>query len=127
MHHASDRTVAGLAHGSTQRTVSGASAGAESTTGTSSRGAFTASRSAADTTSGIVIPLTDGKPTYPTAGTVIRVMKATVTYTGQAAASSSRREVVTYDGTATAKVVITQDGTTKNCTIPLPRGHLTCE
>jgi hypothetical protein len=35
--------------------------------------------------------------------------------------------VITYDGTATAKVVITQDGTTQNCTLPLPRGRLTCQ
>jgi hypothetical protein len=125
--HASDRTVTGLASGSTQRTVNGTSSGQESSTGTSSRGAFTSTRSAADTTRGVIVPIANGRPTYPTAGTVIRVMQASVTYTGQAATTTSRREVVTYDGSTTAKVTITQDGTTKNCTLPLPRGRLTCE
>jgi hypothetical protein len=53
-------------------------------------------------------------------------MNASVTITGQSPAVSSRREVVTYDGSATAKVVITHDSTTQNCTLPLPRGRLTC-
>jgi hypothetical protein len=64
---------------------------------------------------------------YPTAGTVIRAMSATVTVSGQSPSTSSRREVITYDGSATAKVVITQDGTTQNCTLPLPHARLTCQ
>jgi hypothetical protein len=123
----SDRTVGGLAQGSTQRTVNGTSSGQESATGTSSRGNFTSSRTAADTTRGVVIPVaTSGSATYPTAGTVIRVMRATVQYAGQAATTTNRREVITYDGSSTAKVVITKDGVTQNCTIPLPRGRPTC-
>jgi hypothetical protein len=124
--HKSDRTVTGLASGSTQRTVNGTSLGQESTTGTSSRGDFTATRTAADTTKGIVIPVADGKPSYPTAGSVTRVMSATVTYAGQAATTATRREVITYDGSDTAKIVITTNGTTQNCTRPLPRGRLSC-
>lgn len=124
--HSSDRTVGGLAQGSTQRTVDATSAGSESTTGTSSRGTFTSTRTAADTTRGVVVPVVDGKPTYPTAGTVIRTMRATVTYAGAAAATTTRREVITYDGSATAKLVITRDGVTQNCTMPLPRGRPTC-
>ncbi|MGH7695416.1 MAG: hypothetical protein ACRENH_10555, partial [Gemmatimonadaceae bacterium] len=126
VNHASDRTVSGLAQGSTQRTVNGASSGNENTTGTSSRGNFTAGRTTADTTRGLVIPVSDTGKTFPTAGTVIRVMQATITFAGSAAATSSRREVITYDGTATAKVVITKDGVTQNCTLPLPHGRLTC-
>jgi hypothetical protein len=126
VNHTSDLTVTGLASTATQRTVNGASAGTETTTGKDTAGSFTVARVIGDTTSGIIIPIASGKPTYPTAGTVIRSMTATLTYTGKAPASSSRREVVTYDGTATAKLVITQDGTTKNCTIPLPRGRPTC-
>ena len=122
----SDFTVTGLASGSTQRTVNGTSAGTELTTGTKEEVAFTASRTAGDTITGVVIPLQDGRPTYPTAGTVVRSMQATVTLSGASPSTSSRREVVTYDGSATAKVVITQDGVTKNCTKPLPHGHLTC-
>jgi hypothetical protein len=30
--------------------------------------------------------------------------------------------VVTYDGSRTASIVITQDGETTTCSLPLPRG-----
>ena len=122
----SDLTVAGLATGSTQRTVNGTSAGTEATTGTRDGVAFTAQRSAGDTTTGLVIPIQNDHPTFPTAGTIIRSMTATVTPSGQTPSTSSRREVITFDGSATAKVVITHDGVTKNCTKPLPHGRLTC-
>ena len=126
VNNSSDRTVTGLAQGSTERTINGASRGQESTTGTSSRGNFTATRLVGDTTTGVLIPITTSGQSYPTAGTVIRSIQASLTYTGEAATTVSRREVVTYDGTATAKVVITENGTTRNCTRPLPRGPLTC-
>jgi hypothetical protein len=41
--------------------------------------------------------------------------------------TSTREETVTFDGSTTAKVVITKDGITKNCTLPLPFGHLSCQ
>lgn len=124
----SSQTITGLAAASTKRTVNGASAGTESTTGTSKEGAFTSKRVTGDTVSGIVIPVpaTKSTPTYPTAGTVIRAMSATVTISGQSPTSSSRREVITYNGTATATVVITHDGATQTCTLPLPHGRLVC-
>jgi hypothetical protein len=122
----SSRTTTGLAAASTQRTVNGASAGTESTTGTSTRGSFTATRSVGDTTSGVIIPVVTGGKSYPTAGTVIRSMQATLKYANETAVTLSRREVVTYDGTAVAKVQITENGTTKSCTRPLPRGPLSC-
>lgn len=124
----SERTTTGLAAASTQRTTTGASRGTESTTGTSSRGNFTATRTVGDTTTGLVVPKATTSTTfpYPTAGTVIRSMTASVTFAGSAATTVSRREVVTYDGSATAKVVITENGVTRNCTRPLPRGPLTC-
>ena len=58
--------------------------------------------------------------------TIVRAMQATVTVDGKSPVSSSRKEVVTYDGSATAKVTITKDGTTKTCTMPLPFGRLEC-
>ena len=124
----STRTVTGLAQGSTQRTVDGASAGTESTTGTSSRGSFTASRTVGDTTTGLVIPVATSTTTrpYPTAGTTIRSIQASLQYANESPVTLTRREVVTYDGSATATVVITENGTTKNCTKPLPRGRLSC-
>jgi hypothetical protein len=125
--HASDRTVSGLAKGTTQVTLVGTTSGKETTTGVSDAGNFTSVRISGDTATGIVIPVENGRPTYPTAGTVVRSMSITMTVVGSAPASSARREVVTYDGSATAKVVITQDGTTKNCTLPLPRGRMVCQ
>ena len=125
--HLSDRTLSGLARASTQRSVDGKSAGTETTTGTDSVGAYVAVRVLGDTVSGLKVPVANGRPSYPVAGTVTRTMTATVTYTGKAAVTRSRREVLTYDGTATAKLVITRDGTTKTCTVPLPHGKPTCQ
>jgi hypothetical protein len=124
----SQRTVSGLAKGSTQRSVNGTSAGTETTTGKNTTGSFTAVRVIGDTTKNIIIPVrTDTVPTYPIAGSVIRNLKATLTYVGQAATTSIRREVITYDGSATAKIVITQDGVTQNCTVALPHGRPVCQ
>lgn len=121
----SNQTVAGLAYNSTQRTVNGTAGGTESTTGKINGASFTALRTVGDTTSGLVIPVVSGKPTYPTAGKVVRQMKVTMSV-GGAATTKERREVITYNGTATASIVITQDGTTKTCTLPLPHGKPSC-
>jgi hypothetical protein len=126
--NASERTTSGLAAGSARRTVDGASSSRETTTGTSSRGAFTASRVAGDTTRGLVVPVAAaGAATYPTAGTVIRSMRATLAYAGGEPATASRREVLTYDGSATATLVVTEDGVSRTCTVALPRGRPACE
>jgi hypothetical protein len=126
VNNSSDRTVTGLAVGSTQRTVNGTSRGQESTTGTNADGPFTATRLVGDTTSGLIIPLESGRPTYPTAGTVVRSMHATYTITGGSTTTHDRREVITYNGSATASITITQDGTTRTCTLPLPHGRPEC-
>jgi hypothetical protein len=124
--HASDRTVSGLARGSTQRTVNGTSAGQETTIGSDTSGTFTVLRVAGDTTQNVVIPVSRGTTrSYPTAGTIIRSMRVSVTRAG-ATSTATRREVVTYDGSATASVQITKDGVTTTCTLPLPRGRLSC-
>lgn len=127
--HASDRTVSGLAAGSTQRTVNGTSAGRESSTGSDSIGSFTAVRVAGDTVTSVVIPeATQASPRpYPTSGTVVRSMQVTVTYSGQTPRVSTRREVITYNGSGTAQLVITRDGQTRTCTLPLPHGRPTCQ
>jgi len=126
--HASDRTVTGVAAGSTQRTINGTSAGTENTTGTNEQGNFTALRILGDTTTNVVIPVaTSNTPAYPISGTIVRSMKVTLTYEGQTPVTSTRREVVTFNGSNTATVVITKDGQTRNCTLPLPRGRPVCE
>ena len=124
---ASNRTVRGLASGSTQRTVNSTSAGTETTKGTDSTGHFRIVRVAGDTTTALIIPLTATGGSYPSAGTIVRAMQATLTYDGGTPASTQRREVITFDGSAIAKLTITQNGTTKNCTIPLPHGRPTCQ
>ena len=119
--------MSGLARGSTQRTVNGRSAGRETTTGTDTSGHFTVVRVAGDTTTGVTIPVVASGISYPTAGTVTRSMQVTVTYDGQAAKSSSRREVITYDGTNVAHITVVQDGVTKTCTLAMPNGRPTCQ
>lgn len=125
--NASDRTVSGLAQASTQRTVNATSGGEERTVGTSTRGDFSVVRTIADTTTGLVIPVRGEGRVHPAAGTVVRRMTATIEVEGLPARTISRREQVTYDGSATARVRITENGVTRNCTRPLPRGPLTCE
>lgn len=124
--HSSNQTVAGLAAGSTQRTVNGTSRGEEASTGTRDGSAFTSTRLVGDTITGVIVPVQDGRPTYPTAGTVVRSMKATVSIAGATPTTKNRREVITYNGSATATLVVTQDGTTKTCQLPLPRGKPIC-
>lgn len=127
INHSSSRTVTGLSAGATQRTVNGAARGEESTSGKTDSGVvFTATRFVGDTTTGLTIPVVSGRPTYPTAGKVVRQMRATVTLQGGSPTTRERREVITYDGSDTATLVITTDGTTKTCKIPLPRGVPSC-
>lgn len=125
--HTSDRTVTGLASGSTQRTVNGTSRAEENTTGTRDSVQFTAVRIAGDTTENVVVPIADGRPTIPTSGRVIRAMTITITPQGGTATTRTRREVVTFDGTNVIKVDITQDGETRNCTVTLPARNLVCQ
>ena len=127
VNHSSDRTVAGLASGSTQRTIDGVAQASEVTTGTRDGIAFTATREAQDTTTGLVIPLVEGRPTIPSAGTVIRRMRVEITKEGAEAKVRFRREQVTFDGSNVIQVVITQDDVTKNCTMTLPARKLNCE
>lgn len=124
----SDRTVTGLAAGSTQRTVNGWSKSAESISGTNRDGErFTAIRNATDTTKGLVVPAgTVAGPGYPTAGTVVRVISVQSAVNGGTPTTNERREVLTYNGSNTATLVITENGTTKTCSITLPRGRPSC-
>lgn len=126
VNESSNRTVTGLSSGASQRTMNSVARGEESTTGKTDSGAvFTAIRLVGDTTTGLIIPITSGRPTYPTAGKVIRQMRAAVTVNG-ATTTRERREVITYDGSAEATLVITIDGATRTCKLPLPRGIPDC-
>jgi hypothetical protein len=125
--HSSNRTVTGLASTSTQRTVNGASSGTESVAGVNRDGErFTSVRETSDATVGLVIPVSTTGQSYPTAGSITRNMKLTLTLAGGSPVVKTRKEVVTYSGGTTATVVITTDGTSKTCSLPLPRGRLSC-
>lgn len=125
--HTSDRTVTGLAAGATQRTVNGTASGTETSSGLNRDAVrFTSVRVSGDTTQGLVIPVSTTGPSYPTAGTVRREMKVTITLAGGTPTTSTRREVITYNGSTSATVVITTNGTSKTCTLPLPRGRMVC-
>lgn len=123
--HGSDRTVTGLATGSTERTVFGTAHAREETTGERDGIAFTALRLATDSTRGLVIPLQENHPTIPSAGKIIRTMFVSITK-DSTTRSKSRREEITFDGSNVVSVIITQDGETKNCTITLPSRKLVC-
>jgi hypothetical protein len=125
--HESDRTVTGLAAGSSERVVNGTAEAHENTSGTREEIEFTAEREAYDTTSNLVIPIREGRPTIPSAGTVIRRMRVTITKDGGEPRTKFRRERVTFDGTNVVKVEITQDEVTRNCTLTLPEKKLACE
>lgn len=125
--HSSDRTVVGLAPGKTSRTINGTAQASETTEGTREGVEFTATREASDTTTNLVIPIVDGKPTIPTSGVIIRNMKVTIAKEGEEARTKSRREKITFEGTSVIAVEITQDGVTKNCTITLPGRELVCQ
>jgi hypothetical protein len=125
--HTSDRTVTGLAYNATQRTVNGTASGTESSSGINRDGVrFTAVRVSGDTTQGLVIPILTTGRSHPTAGTVRREMKVTMTLAGGTPTTNTRREVITYNGTTSATVVITTNGTSRTCTMPLPHGRLVC-
>ena len=125
--HESDRTVAGLAPGSAQRTVNGTASATETTSGTRDDITFTAERVAYDTTTGLVIPIQDGRPTIPSAGMVVRRMTVTIQKGSAPPVTRFRREQVTFDGTNVVKIQITQDDVTKNCTLTLPGKRIVCE
>lgn len=124
--HTSDRTVSGLAPGGTQRTVNGTSSGSENIKGSNATGVFTAVRTIGDTITGVAIPVQTSGKAFPTAGTVIRSAQVTLTYAGQSPTTSTRREVITYNGSGTAMVTITRDGVTQTCTLA-PRSRPVCQ
>ncbi len=123
----SDREISGLAANSNTRTVNGSAEGSERASGTTRDGRpFTALRTSSETTRNLSIPVSDRPQNFPTAGTVVRTMTVVTTVDGGTAETNTRREQVTFDGSNVATLVITQNGTVRNCTLALPRGRLVC-
>jgi hypothetical protein len=127
VNHSSDRTVEGLAPGKTERKINGIASAHEDIAGTRDDVKFTATRDVNDTTTNLVIPIVDGRPTIASSGKVIRNMVVSITPEGGTATTKSRREEITFDGTNVVSVKITVDGTTKNCSVTLPSKKLVCE
>jgi hypothetical protein len=123
--HQSDRTVTGFAAGSTQRTVNGTASAHEEVSGTKNGVTFSVVRDAEETTTNIVIPTVDGRKAIPTSGTILRKFTVTITRGTEAPVTKTRTEELTFT-TDGANVKITQDGVTKNCTIPLPKRKMVC-
>ena len=125
--HGSDRTVTGLAAGSTQRTVNATSEGSETTTLTTDRGVeLVIVHTAADAVRDVVVPIVDDRPSFPRSGTVERRMTLTITADGEVVRSLTRTELLTYDGDRTATLVITVNDRTRTCIVPLPVGRPQC-
>ncbi|MGH7677330.1 MAG: hypothetical protein ACRENU_02610 [Gemmatimonadaceae bacterium] len=124
--HKSDRTVEGLARGSTERIINGTAEAHENTRGTREGISFTAEREAFDTTTNLVIPIREGHATIPSTGTVIRRMTVSIAKEGREPRTKFRREEITFDGTNVIKIKITQDDVTKNCTLTLPEKKFAC-
>ena len=128
VNHESDRTVSGLRPASSARTLNATSAGSEEATFDTDMGPVTISHTASDAVTGVVIPKpTDGSHPYPIAGKVERQMAVRIVRAGVPPETHSRSEVLTYDGSATASLVITFDGGTKSCSLPLPHGRPVCQ
>ncbi len=125
--HVSDRLITGLQKGSTQRTIDGTSNGMETVNGTVAAGAFTAERLVSDTTRGVIVPVLETGRSYPIAGTVIRTMQVSVAVADGETETNSWKEVLRYDGSDTATLVITRNGETKTCSVPLPVGRPVCQ
>ena len=87
----------------------------------------TLEHSASDAVNNVIVPVTNATSSYPTAGTVQRSMTVTIIAEGEAPETLTRSEVLTYDGSATAKLVITVNGTTRTCSLPLPYGRPVCQ
>lgn len=126
--HRSDRTVAGLAEGSTERTLDGSSIGREITTGTNDRGRFRLTRIVGDEVEGLVIPVVEDSDRipYPIAGSVVREMEVRLAYGDRIVRQITRREEVIFDGSDTATLIITINGVTRTCSLPLPFGKPVC-
>lgn len=85
----------------------------------------TTTATASDLTKDLVVPVPRARGAFPKSGTVTHERTVTAT-DGTNSATRSVREVISFDGSATAKVTITVNGATKHCTRALDTGRLAC-
>lgn len=122
IHHAE---VSGLAGCETQVTLNANGTSKVTMAGTRDGKTTTTTVTASDLTKDLVVPVPRARGAWPKSGTVAHDRAVSAT-DGARSAAHSYREVTTFDGSATAKVTITVNGTTKSCTRALDTGRLSC-
>jgi hypothetical protein len=120
VNRSSEETVTGLGPSSTQRVVNGTATGSEDSQGTDTRGTMTVKRTYADTTTGMTFPAVFNllNP-FPTAGTVVRNVKSSVTLNGGTPKDYTAREEKTFAAGGKLTVKTTVNGQTRTCVIQL--------
>jgi hypothetical protein len=131
-----EHTVNGMQKGSTTRTVNGWREGTSAQVRTTPERVVKTSIVYADTTRGLIHsiekrePAVAGQklpPIFPLSGSVVRYSTTTTSTEGKPAEMHTLRELITYDGSSVAKVVITHNGVTKHCTRDLATGKMACQ
>lgn len=123
-----DMTISGLEGQETSRTHNGVEGGTVTIEATRNGVKHRSTSTVADTTSSVVIPLRNSGNRWPLSGTVTHSGTTTVTREDTGASRTwSVRRTITFNGTNLVPVVITRNGTTRNCTLDLEARNLTCE
>ena len=115
----SDFTVTGVQASSKQETRNGTESGTTTIVATTSAGKATSVMTFGDTVQNVVVLKPDSlvKQYWPSSGTIIRSLTGSRTHEGSTEQKSmSRREVITFNGTAVIQVTITINGVTRTCT-----------
>lgn len=112
-------TIAGL--GTATFTINGSETGTTRSVHVAQGGTSTFDEAYANTTSDLVVPAPPSRG-YPLSGTQSHVSTVTATYSFMPSQTHTTAVVVTFNGTSTAALSITIDGTTRQCTIDLTTG-----
>lgn len=125
----SDFTVTGVQASSKQETRNGTESGTTTIVATTSAGKSTSVMSFGDTVQNVVVLKPDSlvKQYWPSSGTIIRSHSGTRSLEGSSEKKSiSRREVMTFNGTALVQVTITVNGESRTCTRDLRKKDHNC-
>jgi hypothetical protein len=115
----SEETVTGLGPASA-RVVNGTASGAEDSEGTDARGTMAVKRIYADTTTGMTFPAVFNPASpWPTAGKIVRNMKASAAFNGATAKDYSSREEQTFEAGGKLTIRTTMNGQTRTCVVQL--------
>lgn len=122
-HHARDYTVSGLAGEETTRTWNGTGSSADTSSHGGERGARTYIATGTHVTTNVVFAVPRSANRWPRSGTIERTVSGSATVTPAGGTAQTRpfaRTVrVTFDGDATAQLVVTGANGTATCTLDL--------